>query len=195
MTSKFGNAGALGLSAFGVTTFCLMMHNTGFMGMSTMIFAMGMFYGGVIQVIVGIMEWKMGNTFGTVAFSSYGAFWLAFSFMEIMPMVGLGAAPDGKSVGVFMVAWTIFTIFMFISTLKIIRILQVVFGIACIGFPLLAIHAFTGDSTIGTVAAYIGIILALAALYGGQAQIVNEVYGKEVLPIGMAAAARKKEGA
>ncbi len=180
---KVGNAGALGLCAFGLTTLVLMLHNNGLYGMNTMILAMGMFYGGLVQLIVGILEWKHGNTFGTVAFTSFGAFWLSFCFMMILPLFGL-AAPDATAVGWFMLVWTVFTFAMFIGTLRIARALQVVFGLGSIGFALLALNDLTGIAAIGDVAAIIGVLLGCAALYTGLAEVLNEVYGKVILPIG-----------
>ena len=180
---KVGNAGALGLCAFGLTTLVLMLHNNGLYGMNTMILAMGMFYGGLVQLIVGILEWKHGNTFGTVAFTSFGAFWLSFCFMMILPLFGL-PAPDATAVGWFMLVWTVFTFAMFIGTLRIARALQVVFGLGSIGFALLALNDLTGIAAIGDVAAIIGVLLGSAALYTGLAEVLNEVYGRVILPIG-----------
>lgn len=182
-SQKVGNAGALGLCAFGLTTLVLMLHNNGLYGMNTMILAMGMFYGGVVQLIVGILEWKHGNTFGTVAFTSYGAFWLSFCFMLILPLLGL-AGPDATAVGWFMVLWTVFTFAMFIGTLRIARALQAVFGLGSIGFAMLALNDLTGIAAIGDAAAIVGVLLGCTALYTGLAEVLNEVYGVTLLPIG-----------
>lgn len=151
--------------------------------MNTMILAMGMFYGGVVQLIVGILEWKHGNTFGTVAFTSYGAFWLSFCFMLMLPLFGL-AGPDVAAVGWFMLLWTVFTFAMFIGTLRIARALQAVFGLGSIGFALLALNDLTGIAVLGDVAAIVGVLLGCTALYTGLAEVLNEVYGATILPIG-----------
>lgn len=180
---KVGNAGALGLCAFGLTTLVLMLHNNGLYGMNTMILAMGMFYGGVVQLIVGILEWKHGNTFGTVAFTSYGAFWLSFCFLLMLPALGFPAA-DAIAVGWFMLVWTVFTFAMFIGTLRIAKALQAVFGLGSIGFALLALNDLTGIAVLGDVAAIVGVLLGCTALYTGLAEVLNEVYGKVILPIG-----------
>lgn len=180
---KVGNAGALGLCAFGLTTLALMLHNNGLYGMNTMVLAMGMFYGGLVQLIVGILEWKHGNTFGTVAFTSYGAFWLSFCFLLMLPALGFQAA-ETVAVGWFMLLWTIFTFAMFIGTLRIAKALQAVFGLGSIGFGLLALNDLTGIAVLGEVAAVVGILLGCTALYAGVAEVLNEVYGKVVLPIG-----------
>lgn len=180
---KVGNAGALGLCAFGLTTLVLMLHNNGLYGMNTMILAMGMFYGGLVQLIVGMLEWKHGNTFGTVAFTSFGAFWLSFCFMLMLPALGF-TAPDAAAVGWFMAVWTIFTFAMFLGTLQIAKALQVVFGLGTIGFALLSLNDLTGIAAIGNVAAVVGVFLGCAALYTGLAEVLNEVYGRVIMPIG-----------
>jgi succinate-acetate transporter protein len=182
-SEKLGNAGALGLCAFGLTTLALMLHNNGLYGMNTMILAMGMFYGGIVQLLVGALEWKHGNTFGTVAFASYGAFWLSFCFMLMLPAFGL-AAPDAAAVGWFMALWTVFTFAMFVGTLRIAKALQLVFGLGTIGFALLALNDLTGIEVLGDIAAVVGVLLGCSALYAGLAEVLNEVYGKVILPIG-----------
>jgi len=171
------------LCAFGLTTLVLMLHNNGLYEMNTMVLAMGIFYGGAVQLIAGILEWKNGNTFGTVAFTSYGAFWLSFCFLLMLPAFGFPAA-DAAAVGWFMLVWTVFTFAMFIGTLRIARALQVVFGLGSIGFCLLALNDLTGIAAIGDVAAIVGVLLGCAALYTGLAEVLNEVYGRVVLPIG-----------
>jgi succinate-acetate transporter protein len=85
MESKFSNPAPLGLMAFGMTTVLLNLHNAGFYGLDTMILAMGIFYGGIAQVIAGILEFRKGNTFGTTAFCSYGLFWLTLVFLLVFP--------------------------------------------------------------------------------------------------------------
>jgi len=180
---KLGNAGALGLCAFGATTILLMLHNNGIFGMSTMIFAMGLFYGGLVQFCVGMMEWRGGNTFGTVAFTSFGAFWISFCFMLMLPNFGF-EGPEEVAVGWYMLIWTIFTFSMFIGTLRISRALQVVFGLGSLGFFFLAMHGLTGIAAMGSIGAVVGVLLGSAALYTGVAEVLNEVYGRVVLPTG-----------
>ena len=180
---KLGNAGALGLCAFGLTTLVLMLHNVGLYDMNAMILAMGIFYGGTVQLLVGLLEWRHGNTFGTVAFGSFGGFWFSFSFMMILPLLGL-PAPDAAAVGWFMAVWTVFTFAMFVGTLRINRALQVVFGLGTIGFSLLALNDLTGIAALGDIAGVVGVLLGSAALYAGVAEVLNEVYGKVVMPIG-----------
>jgi uncharacterized protein len=177
------NPAPLGLMAFGMTTVLLNLHNAGLFSLSTMILAMGIFYGGIAQVIVGVMEWKKGNTFGTVAFTSYGLFWLSLVGLLVMPGINMGAAADNGGMIAYFIMWGLFTLLMFVGTLKINRALQVVFGTLVILFFMLALRDITGSKVIGTITGYEGIVCGLSAIYAAVAQIWNEVYGKEVLPL------------
>ena len=179
-----GNPAPLGLLGFGMTTVLLNIHNAGLIEMSAMILAMGVFYGGLAQVIAGIMEWKKNNTFATTAFTSYGMFWGTFVAIKTMPVLGWADAPSGKALGAYLFMWGLFTFVMFIGTLRISRALQVVFGSLTILFMLLAIGDFTGNQTLIVIAGYEGIFCGFSAIYTGLAQVVNEVYGKELMPIG-----------
>lgn len=184
---KTGNPAPLGLLAFGTTTVLLNLHNAGLFALGSMILSMGMFYGGLAQVIVGVMEWKKGNTFGLVAFSSYGLFWLTLVALTVMPKLGwIGAASAGGMTW-FMATWGVFTLLLFIGTLKLSRALQVVFATLTILFLLLAISSGTGSKTVGEVAGYEGILCGVSAIYAGIAEVLNEVYGKRVLPLGVVA--------
>lgn len=177
------NPAPLGLLGFGMTTVLLNIHNAGVYPLDSMILGMGIFYGGLAQIIAGIMEWKKGNTFGTTAFTSYGLFWLSLVALIILPKTGL-AAPFGLiSMGFYFLTWGIFTSIMFIGTLKLNRALQLVFLSLSILFFLLAIRDFTGNTTIGTIAGIEGIVCGLSAIYAGLAQVINEVYKKTVLPL------------
>ena len=178
------NPAPLGLMAFGTTTVLLNLHNAGFFGLSTMILAMGIFYGGIAQVIVGVMEWKKGNTFGTVAFTSYGLFWLTLVGLLVMPAMNWGVAADKGGMVAYFIVWGLFTLFMFVGTLRINRALQVVFGTLVILFFMLALRDITGSAVIGKLAGYEGIVCGASAIYASVAQIWNEVYGREVLPLG-----------
>ena len=179
------NPAPLGLIAFGLTTVLLNLHNSGFYGMAPMILGMGIFYGGIAQVIAGIMEWKKGNTFGTTAFTSYGLFWLSLVALLVMPKVGLWDAPkDNNSAMIaYFIMWGIFTLVMFIGTLKLNRALQFIFGSLFVLFFLLAIRDITGNAVIAMITGIEGIICGASAIYTGLAQVLNEVYGEDLLPI------------
>ena len=184
------NPAPLGLMGFGMTTVLLNIHNAGFFTLGTMILAMGLCYGGLAQIIAGILEFKKGNTFGLTAFSSYGLFWLSFVFLLILPSILPSfQKPGDTALGAYLFFWGLFTGFMFISTLKKPKALQFVFLSLTILFWLLALSHFIGSLTdigqlIGKIAGYEGIICGLSAIYLAMAEIINETYGKTILPIG-----------
>jgi uncharacterized protein len=178
------NPAPLGLMGFGMTTVLLNLHNAGFFGLGSMILGMGIFYGGLAQVIAGIMEWKKGNTFGTTAFTSYGFFWLTLVALIVMPKMGLTAAPDNAAMVAYLLIWGIFTAILFIGTLKLNRALQFVFASLTLLFVLLALGDFTGSTTIKHIAGYEGIVCGLSAIYAAAAQVLNEIYGRVLLPVG-----------
>lgn len=180
---KTANPAPLGLMGFGMTTVLLNIHNAGFFELGAMILAMGIFYGGIAQVIAGVMEWKKGNTFGTTAFTSYGLFWLTLVGLIVMPKLGWATAPSAVAMGTYLIMWGILTAFLFIGTLKLNRSLQFVFASLTILFFLLAIGDFTGSATIKMIAGYEGIICGFSAIYAAMAQVLNEVYNKTILPI------------
>jgi hypothetical protein len=167
-----------------MTTVLLNIHNAGYYELNTMILAMGIFYGGMAQIIAGIMEWKKNNTFGTTAFTSYGLFWLTLVGLLLMPSLGLGTATSKVAFAAYFFMWGLFTFAMFIGTLRINRALQVVFLTLTILFFLLAARDYFGSAAIGTLAGYEGIICGLSAIYAALAQVLNEVYKKVVLPLG-----------
>jgi uncharacterized protein len=183
-----GNPGPLGLMAFGMTTVLLNVHNAGLIPLSSMILAMGVFYGGIAQVIAGIMEWKKNSTFGMTAFLSYGFFWLTlvgvFAFPKWIGTADLDLGPTSTALGYYLIAWGMFTALMFIGTLRINRSLQVVFLSLTVLFVLLALGEWTGNETITKIAGWEGIFVGLSAVYGSIAQVWNELYGRVVLPIG-----------
>ena len=118
------NPAPLGLVGFGMTTVLLNLHNAGFFALGSMILAMGIFYGGLAQIIAGIEEWKKNNTFGATAFTSYGLFWLTLVALLVLPKMGLAEAPDKTAMAAYLAMWGIFTAVMFIGTLKTNRALQ-----------------------------------------------------------------------
>jgi len=177
------NPAPLGLMGFGMTTVLLNLHNTGLFTLGTMILAMGIFYGGAAQIIAGLMEWKKGNTFATTAFISYGFFWLTLVGLLLLPKLGLGVAPDNSAMVAFLVMWGIFTAVLFIATLKLSRALQFVFASLTVLFFLLAIGDAMHSPLIKQIAGYEGIICGASAIYAGLAQVINEVYAKEILPL------------
>jgi len=178
------NPAPLGLMGFGMTTILLNMHNVGLFGLSSMIIAMGIFYGGLAQIIAGIMEWKKKNTFGTVAFTSYGLFWITLVAMILLPKAGLISAPASHEVAAYLFFWGMFTLILFIGTFKMNKALMTVFFLLTILFFLLGFADATGNPMLKVIAGYEGILCGLSAVYAGAAQILNEVYGRTLLPLG-----------
>lgn len=176
------NPAPLGLGAFALTTILLNIHNAGFFELNVMIMAMGIFYGGIAQLFAGVMEFKHGNTFGTVAFISYGSFWLSLVFIWVGPAMGLKAA-DPLSMGCYLTCWGIFSFAMFIGTLKGKTIGKLVFGSLVVLFALLALANFTGSHTIHTIAGYEGIVCGSLALYEACALVINEKMSRQILPL------------
>ncbi|NDV25302.1 acetate uptake transporter [Desulfovibrio sp. JC010] len=184
MESKLANPAPLGLMGFGMTTILLNIHNAGFFPISSMILAMGFFYGGIAQIIAGVMEFKKGNTFGTTAFTSYGLFWLTLVALIIMPKMGLADPTPHAYMGWYLLMWGIFTMFMFLGTLKGNKVLQFIFFSLTVLFFLLAVRDFSGSKFIGTIAGWEGIVCGASAFYLAMAEVINEQYGRTVLPIG-----------
>jgi succinate-acetate transporter protein len=178
------NPAPLGLCAFGMTTVLLNFHNAGFFEMNSMILAMGIFYGGLAQVIAGIIEARKNNIFGLTAFTSYGFFWLSLVGLVVMPKLGWVSAPSTNGMVAYLLIWGIFTFLLFFGTLKLNRALQFVFASLTLLFILLAAGDYTENASIKHFAGYEGIICGASAIYTGVANLLNEVYGRTVLPVG-----------
>jgi succinate-acetate transporter protein len=192
LLTKLANPAPLGLLGFGMTTVLLNLVNAGDFPLDTMILAMGIAYGGLAQIIVGIMEYRKGNTFGTVAFSSYGFFWWSLVILLVLPKVtfltGLNA-PTETAMAAYFLMWGIFTFAMFFGTLKANRALQFVFMSLAILFFMLTIRELTsnpvlfGTVTFNTITGIEGVICGLSAIYLAIAEVLNEAHHKTVLPI------------
>ena len=178
------NPAPLGLMGFGMTTVLLNLHNAGLFPLGSMILAVGIFYGGLAQIIAGLMEWKKGNTFGTTAFCSFGFFWLSLVGLIVMPQMGLVPPPNNIAMATYLLVWGLFTGVMFVGTLKLNMALQFVFASLTLLFFLLAIADITGSATIKSIAGFEGIICGFSAIYAALAQVLNEIYKKTVAPIG-----------
>jgi len=179
------NPAPLGLLGFGMTTVLLNLHNAGFYELNSMVLAMGICYGGLAQIIAGIMEWKKGNTFASTAFVSYGLFWLSLVTLIVLAKLGWGASSNDVAMAAYLAMWGLFTAVMFLGTLRLNRALQVVFGTLTILFFMLAIGDFTAASAgFKHATGYEGIVCGFSAIYAGLAQVLNEVFGKTMLPLG-----------
>ena len=180
-----GNPAPLGLLGFGMTTVLLNLHNAGFFELNSMILAMGICYGGVAQIIAGIMEWRKGNTFATTAFISYGLFWFSLVALIVFPKIGWASAADNTAMAAYLAMWGLFTAVMFIGTLRLHVAGQIVFGSLTVLFFLLAIGDFAAASPrFKHFTGYEGIFCGFSAIYAGLAQVLNELFGKVILPLG-----------
>jgi hypothetical protein len=195
MSEKLANPAPLGLLGFGLTTVLLNMANANLFPLHWMILSMGLFYGGLAQIIAGAMEFKKGNTFGMVAFSSYGFFWWSIVGIILLPtlfpsvnlgsagLATLGGFSDTAGMAAYFFMWGVFTFVMFFGTLKSSRALQFVFLSLFILFFLLTANNLVTNADFLHATGYEGIICGLSATYLGLAEVINEAHG-QVLPIG-----------
>jgi succinate-acetate transporter protein len=186
LATKLANPAPLGLLGFGLTTVLLNLVNAGVLtSLDTVILAMGIAYGGIAQIIVGIMEFRKGNTFGTVAFTSYGLFWWSLVLLLILPGFTGFAGPSPASLAAYFFMWGIFTFAMFFGTLKANRALQFVFASLAVLFFMLTIRELIGNPVwFNTITGIEGVICGGSAIYLGIAEVLNETHHKTVLPIG-----------
>ena len=176
------NPAPLGLSAFALTTFVLSAHNAGLLtgdGAVKIVIGLALFYGGIAQLLAGMWEFKVGNTFGATAFSSYGAFWLAFG-----ASVAWGWLPEGNAVAFFLLSWTIFTLVMFLATFRTTMGLIVLFGFLLVTFLLLTLHAFGMDDILEKLGGYFGLATAFIAWYNALAGLLVATKSSFTLPVG-----------
>ena len=179
MPAKTANPAPLGLLGFGMTTILLSLHNAGITELDDVTLAMGVFCGGLAQLLAGIMEYRNGNTFGTVAFTMYGMFWLAFVAIKL-DVFGMGH--NLTNMGSFCLIWGLMTLVLFIGTLKGRVALCIVFATLTITFLLLSVADFMGNGTITNIAGFVGILCGAAAFYTASAEILLEQHGREILP-------------
>ncbi len=178
------NPAPLGLMGFGITTVLLNLHNAGLIPAGSGILAIGLLGGGFAQLVAGVMEWKKKNTFGTVAFTSYGFFWISLVALIMFPRFGLDDAIDRAGMAAYLFVWGLFTVVMFVATLTMNRAIMLVFFALTVLFFLLAVADATGSALLTRIAGYEGICCGVGAIYVGAAQTLNEVYGRTVLPLG-----------
>lgn len=184
--NTLANPGPLGLMGFGMTTVLLNLHNAGFIPLTSAIISMGLFFGGLAQILAGLLEYKKGNTFGLTAFTSYGCFWLNLVGILVLPKMGLAEPTDATVLGIWLALWGVFTLFMFFGTLTASRGLQSVFASLTLLFMLLAWGNITGNKTVLMLAGYEGLLCGASAIYLAMAEVLNEKLGRTVLPLGEA---------
>jgi len=173
----------LGLAAFAMTTFALSLGNANIWGPGAdAAIALALVYGGAVQLFAGMWEFVRKNTFGALAFSSYGAFWISYYVFVKFVAGGIPAAGVPQAVGVFLLGWTIFTAYMVIPSLRVSAAVALVFVLLTITFVLLTIGAFQSKMTINEWGGYFGIATAAAAWYASFAGVVNETFKKAIIP-------------
>jgi len=183
LNDNTANPAPLGLCAFGMTTMLLSLHNAGVTALSSPVLAMAIFYGGIIQIIVGIMEWKKNNSFGMVTFGSFGCFWIAFASILLLPALGIAKGPQPVDLAAFLALWGIFAFGLFICSLKMHRLLQVTLAAVVLLVILLVAAQLTGSTAILNAGGIMGLVAGALALYLGMAQVINEIYGRRFLPV------------
>jgi succinate-acetate transporter protein len=177
-------AGALGLLGYGMPGVLMSLANAGIIQAGSMIIAMAIFMGGFAMFTAGLMEWKKGNTYGMAAYSSYGLFWFSYAALFLLPALGLAKDTGGAgAMAAYLALWGIFTLILFIGSLKMSHALQFVLGTLGLVFFLEAAGAATGTGLFTVVAGYIGIISGLAAIYTALAPVLNDIYGSTVAPL------------
>lgn len=185
---RLANPAPLGLLGFGMTTILLNLHNVGLYKLTTAVVGMGVSFGGIAQFIAGILEYFRGNTFAYVASASYGAFWISlvclwmFDTNKVTPSLSVFVT-DRISLGCYLFVWGMFTFFMFFSAMRTNLCITIVFGSSALLFLLMAIYCFSGAAVVQIIAGYEGIFCGASAVYVAFAEITNETYGREVLPL------------
>lgn len=183
--ASIADPGPLGLAAFALTTFVLSSINAGLLeaGTKSVVIGLALFYGGLAQFAAGMWEFKKNNTFGAVAFTSYGAFWLSFAgILFFYKPIGVTAAQAGHTVGVFLLAWLIFTAYMTIGALRVSGAVAAVFVALTATFLSLTIGDLAGDTGMTHVGGYLGLLTAVLAWYASFAAVVNATWQRVVLP-------------
>jgi uncharacterized protein len=177
----------LGLAAFGITTFVLSMINANLVGgqSTPVVLGLAFAYGGLAQLLAGMWEFRRGDTFGAVAFTSYGAFWISFFFLVTFDAkLIVPASSAGAAIGLYLWAWAIFTTYMFLASLARARAVSAVFLALSITFILLGIGNSGADTGIVHAGGWAGLVTAALALYTSCAQVMHSQYGRWVLPVG-----------
>jgi succinate-acetate transporter protein len=183
--------GPLGLAAFATTTFALSMVNANLVSATALpiVAVMALAFGGIAQFAAGLWEFRTGNTFGAVAFTGYGMFWVSFFFVVTIAVPALPKAEIGSALGLYLWSFTIFTAYMFVASLRTSGAVALVFFALLITFILLAIGnsalAGTTDATNGTIklGGYLGIVTAILAWYASMAGVMNSTWGRTVFPV------------
>ena len=180
--SQIADPGPLGLGAFALTTFMLSAFNSGLAPKSAEVVILGvaLFYGGIAQLFAGMWEFAKGNTFGALAFSSFGAFWLSFWYLSAHS--GLAKADAPKGVGLFLLAWTIFSVLMTVVCARISGLLFTLFSVLVVTFLFLTVGAYASSPALTHIGGYLGLLTAFIAWYASFAGVLNGTAKRIVMP-------------
>lgn len=183
---KPADPGPLGLAAFALTTFVLSMFNAGLVSKAgePVVLGLALAYGGIAQVLAGMWEFRTGNTFGAVAFTSFGAFWLSFWAYVTFFATDVPAAHVAAAIGLYLIGWGIFTTYMFIASLRTTMAIALVFCLLAITFFLLGIGNSSETEGLVEAGGWAGLATAVAAWYASFAAVTNSTFGRTVLPVG-----------
>ena len=182
---KIAVPGPLGLAAFALTTFVLSMFNANLVGAGgePIVLGMALAVGGIAQFVAGMWEFRTGNTFGAVAFTSYGAFWLSFwAFVQFFEK-DIPKADAGHAVGLYLIAWGIFTLYMVVPALRVSAAVLTVFVLLAATFFILGIGNAGGHENIVHIGGWVGLATAAAAWYASFAGVTNSTWGRTILPV------------
>jgi uncharacterized protein len=176
--------GPLGLAGFAMTTFVLSMFNANLVDSkgTPVVLGLALAYGGIVQLLAGLWEFRTGNTFGAVAFCSFGGFWLSFWALNVFYAKQIGGNA-GHAIGLYLWAWAIFTAYMTVAALRVSGAVLAVFVLLTVTFILLAIGASGAHETVTHWGGYIGLATAAAAWYASFAAVVNSTFARSVLPV------------
>lgn len=180
------NPAPVGLFAFGLTTFVYSLYHAQAYPMNTMILAMALTFGGLAQLIVGIMEWKKNNVFASTIFLSFGCFWLSIFVLYTLPYVINAGAPDGRAMGTFFFVWGLFTVGLLTSAL--IRspwIMSLILFLTIVNMFFLMVAHYSGSVAVEYIAGVVGVIIGVVSMYAATGEIYNETFGKVVFPFGI----------
>jgi succinate-acetate transporter protein len=177
--------GPLGLAAFALTTFVLSMFNAGLVSKAgePVVLGLALAYGGIAQVLAGMWEFRTGNTFGAVAFTSFGAFWISFWAFVTFFEDSVPAEHAASAVGLYLVAWGIFTLYMFVASLRTTAAVAAVFALLTATFFLLGIGNANESASTVEIGGWFGLATAVAAWYASFAAVTNSTFGRTVLPV------------
>ncbi|MDO5499341.1 MAG: acetate uptake transporter [Propionibacteriaceae bacterium] len=178
--------GALGTAAFALTTFVLSVFNAGLLPVSLepVVFGLALFYGGIVQLVAGIMEFFKGSTFGAVVFCSYGGFWMSFWYYVTFIAHDLPEGTAHTATGLFLLAWGMFTLYLLIAASKVHPAMFITFVLLEITFILLTLGNLASMPLATRLGGFMGIITAFAAWYLSAASVLSSTFGRQVLPLG-----------